>query len=66
MSEFIKIRFLFEGNFEIQGKSLHFKKGEVIVAPAADAAILIEGLCAVNSEETPAPPKKEKKVKHGR
>jgi len=54
----IKIEFLFEGNFELDGQVFHFNKGQTIWASKKDAKRLIEGKCAVEY--------KDKKVKHER
>jgi len=42
-----KIQFLFEGNFEINGRDIHFEKDSIIETEDEDADRLIEGLCAV-------------------
>lgn len=41
-----KIKFLFDGNFELQGRDRHFVEGEITDAEDTDAARLVEGLCA--------------------
>jgi hypothetical protein len=46
MSDFVKIKFLFAGNFEVEGKDLHFEKDATFDAPAADAQRLVDGKCA--------------------
>lgn len=55
-----KIRFLFEGNFEIARRDYHFAEGDEIEADDADATRLITGLCA---EEVNAEPKPKAKAK---
>ena len=41
-----KIEFLFEGNFDVEGHPRHYKKGDVVDVPEADAARLVAGKCA--------------------
>lgn len=42
----MKIKFLFSGNFDIEGKARHFEEGEIIDASPADGELLVTGLCA--------------------
>lgn len=42
-----KIKFLFTGNFELNGRDRHFVKGEITDAEEKDADRLIVGLCAI-------------------
>jgi hypothetical protein len=64
----MKIRFLFEGNFDVEGKAQHFEKGQEIDASEFDAGILVAGRCAeyvreenLVNEEIP----RGRKVKNG-
>ena len=43
----IKIEFLFEGNFELDGQMFHFRKGSTVWATKEDAKRLIAEKCAV-------------------
>jgi hypothetical protein len=54
-----KIRFLFDGNFEVQGRDRHFTEGQVEEVSDADAKRLIEGLCA---EEIPNIKKRQRRT----
>ena len=49
-----KIKFLFEGNFELAGRDRHYTEGTVEDADDVDAARLVEGLCAEYAD-TPKP-----------
>ena len=49
----MKIKFLFEGNFEIAGRDRHYVEGQVEDVDANDAARLIVGLCAEEVTDTP-------------
>lgn len=55
-----KIRFLFEGNFEVGRRDRHYLEGEIVEADDADADRLIIGLCA--EEVTDKPKRKQKEV----
>lgn len=59
----MKIKFLFEGNFEIAGRDRHFLKGQVEDVDANDAARLIAGLCAEEYTEQPQEEPKPRKNK---
>lgn len=47
----MKIKFLFDGNFEIGGHDRHFVKDQVEDVDPNDAARLIAGLCAEEYDE---------------
>ena len=52
----MKIIFLFDGNFELNGRDRHFVKGQIEDVNPNDAARLIAGLCAeeyIEQEEQP-------------
>ncbi len=66
-----KIRFLFDGNFEIAGRDRHYRRGDTEEVDDADAERLIVGLCAEEWEEgasepleTPKPRKARKVGEH--
>lgn len=42
----IKIKFLFSGNFDIEGRVRHFEEGEIVEVPQDDANRLVIGLIA--------------------
>ena len=46
----MKIKMLFDGNFEIDRHPVHLTTGEIVDVTAEDAARLIEGLCAEEIE----------------
>ena len=56
-----KIRFLFTGNFDVEGHPRHYEQGAVEAVPDEDAKRLIAGKCA----EAYAKPK-IKEGKHGK
>ena len=58
-----KIKFLFTGNFELNGRDRHFVKGEITDAEDADADRLIVGLCAVEFDGTVYTESKPRKIK---
>ena len=58
----IKVRFLFEGNFKVEGHPRHYKKGDIDNIPKDDAARLVQDLCA----EYLVTDKPKAKVKHDR
>jgi len=42
----MKIRFLFAGNFDVDGQPRHYRAGDIEDVTEADAARLIDGKCA--------------------
>lgn len=63
----MKIRFLHDGNFDINNGVSHFQRGDVVEANADDAERLVEGKNAeyVNPEVPEQPRLVKGKVKHG-
>jgi hypothetical protein len=64
MSDRLKIKFLFSGNFDIDCKAQHYEEDDVIAARLIDAAPLIDGQCAEVVPNKPKP--KSKEVTDGR
>lgn len=54
-----KIVILFDGNFEVSGQVFHYRQGDVLEVPEADAERLVAGKCAEY-------PETKKEVKHER
>lgn len=58
----MKIKILFDGNFEIEHRDVHLDAGQIVEVSATDGKKLIEGLCAETAEETtPSPTFKNRK-----
>ena len=56
----MKIIFLFDGNFELNGRDRHFVKGQIEDVNPNNAARLIAGLCAEEyTEEEEEQPRKK-------
>ena len=56
----MKLKFLFTGNFDVNGQPCHYQAGDTDEINEADALRLIDGKCAELADK----PKKE--VKHGK